>query len=145
MFSVQFVNFVTRRSTFQSVTFNFRGLEMDHLTSVLHIYNAGKRGITHSGIMIPESNIGLNVFIDDKAYVVLGYKLLKKKGWTEEQGLGKQGEGHKFPVRTILKRNRTGFGLEKVKAKVTHFRPHDIRAIQHEKLVFFSYFKTFFP
>lgn len=55
---VQFVKDVMSNSKFIPLKTLFRGTENNHLTSTVHIYNAGKRGTTHSGIIIPESNIG---------------------------------------------------------------------------------------
>lgn len=34
-----------------------------------------------------------------------GYKLLKTYGWSESKGLGKSGEGRKYPIKTMLKRD----------------------------------------
>ena len=50
-------------------------------------------------------------------------------GW-DKKGLGPSGSGKLYPVKTILKRDRHGLGLEsdsgvKVTPKVTHFDPHD--------------------
>lgn len=34
-----------------------------------------------------------------------GYRLLKNYGWMEAKGLGKRGEGRKYPIKTTLKRD----------------------------------------
>ena len=46
-------------------------------------------------------------------------------------GLGPEGIGRKFPVKTVLKRDRSGFGIgTNKKARVTHFGPGDESAIK---------------
>ena len=77
-----------------------------------------------------------------------GYKLLKNYGWTEAKGLGKSGQGRKYPIKTILKRDKKvcdhidlyyvcsmldfkGLGLNKAAhSKITHFGPMDKRAVE---------------
>ncbi|TGZ58815.1 hypothetical protein CRM22_009436 [Opisthorchis felineus] len=46
-------------------------------------------------------------------------------------GLGSRGQGRRFPVATVLKRDRLGLGISSTKkvAKVTHFPAHDIAAV----------------
>ncbi|KAF5403074.1 hypothetical protein PHET_03309 [Paragonimus heterotremus] len=48
-------------------------------------------------------------------------------------GLGPHGQGRRHPVSTVLKRDRFGLGwtnTTKQTAKVTHFAPHDVRAVE---------------
>ncbi len=55
-----------------------------------------------------------------------------KGGWNEESGLGlgtAGGEGRKYPISTVLKRDRLGFGLKSEKPRITHFGPYDTEAI----------------
>ena len=48
--------------------------------------------------------------------------MLKKIGWTEEKGLGKNRDGPLGPLRTQLKRDRRGLGGgKKLPKRVTHF------------------------
>ena len=54
-----------------------------------------------------------------------GFQLMLKDGWDADTGLGPEGHGKLYPVKTILKRNRHGFGLKDEKPKVTHFGPSD--------------------
>ncbi len=56
--------------------------------------------------------------------------MLKNHGWTETSGLGKLGEGRKYPVKTVLKRDLKGLGMERKPARVTHFHAHDERAVK---------------
>ena len=55
-------------------------------------------------------------------------------GWDKKSGLGPSGSGKLYPVKTILKRDRTGLGLEresgiKVTPKVTHFDARDVAGV----------------
>ena len=56
--------------------------------------------------------------------------MMVDQGWDRDRGLGHEGrEGKKFPVKTVLKRDRLGLGHgETGKAKVTHFGPGDTRS-----------------
>jgi len=56
-----------------------------------------------------------------------GYQLMKRSGWDGKSGLGtEQHKGRLFPVKSVLKRDRSGFqeGARKC-AKVTHFTAND--------------------
>ncbi|CAI2326543.1 unnamed protein product [Caenorhabditis sp. 36 PRJEB53466] len=94
----------------------------EHISTITHQLNDGKwKGAApQTGIQLGPSNIG--------------YRLMCASGWTEEQGLGRNSDGHRFPIRTILKRNRTGLGLENLPKKVTHFGPRDPKAVQNERI-----------
>ena len=64
-----------------------------------------------------------------------GYQMMLRSGWDPDRGLGCEREGRKYPVKTILKRDRLGFGqtdekLAEGKAKVTHFAAFDERAVK---------------
>jgi hypothetical protein len=53
-----------------------------------------------------------------------GYQILVKGGWNREKGLGADGSGHKFPLKTVMKRDRAGLGgSTEEKARVTHVTP----------------------
>ncbi|CAG5101374.1 Similar to Gpank1: G patch domain and ankyrin repeat-containing protein 1 (Mus musculus) [Cotesia congregata] len=48
-------------------------------------------------------------------------------GWNDRNGLGPYGSGLKYPVKTILKRDRRGLGEKPYqKPKITHFKSNDI-------------------
>ena len=56
-------------------------------------------------------------------------------GWDKKSGLGPSGLGKLYPVKTILKRDRHGLGLEresgsKVTPKVTHFEANDVVSVR---------------
>ena len=56
-----------------------------------------------------------------------GFKMMLGAGWDREGGLGTEGNrGRKFPVKTVLKRDRLGLGAEGTRpARVTHFKAND--------------------
>ncbi|KAK3861017.1 hypothetical protein Pcinc_032972 [Petrolisthes cinctipes] len=59
-----------------------------------------------------------------------GYQLLVNHGWDEDRGLGPGNQGMKFPIKTVLKRDRMGLGNEqKSTPKVTHFGPADTSSV----------------
>lgn len=51
-------------------------------------------------------------------------------------GLGPDGVGRKYPVKTVLKRDRLGLGSKgSQQARVTHFGPNDPSAVKKKKLI----------
>ena len=87
-----------------------------HATSVVHQFSCQHQtSITSYGI--PETN--------------RGFQLLLKRGWDRDKGLGTESQGIKYPIRTVLKRDRLGLGLSgSAKSRVTHFQPYDIAAVR---------------
>lgn len=62
-----------------------------------------------------------------------GYQIMRKSGWDGQHGLGAEGQGQKFPVKTVLKHDRHCLGstaAKTSKAKVTHFGPNDPKSVQ---------------
>ena len=90
-----------------------------HTTSTVHQFSCQhKPKVTPYGI--PESN--------------RGFQLLLKGGWNPEKGLGPEQQGQQFPVKTVLKQDRLGFGLpSKAKPRVTHFSAHDEAAVKSHR------------
>ena len=92
-----------------------------HLTSTIHLFNVKPKDRS-TLYHLPESN--------------KGFRLLLQSGWDKEKGLGPEGKGNKFPVKTVLKRDRMGLGNpSQSSAKITHFKPHDTEAVKKPKLV----------
>ena len=88
-----------------------------HTTSTVHQFSCQQKPkVTPYGIR--ESN--------------RGFQLLLKGGWDPEKGLGPDQQGQQFPVKTVLKQDRLGFGLSSSRAKprVTHFSAHDEAAVK---------------
>ncbi|CAD5229097.1 unnamed protein product [Bursaphelenchus okinawaensis] len=90
--------------------------DSNHANSIVHIVNLEQKPDRVFAYDIPMSNIG--------------FRILKRKGWTEESGLGKDGEGRQYPIRTMLKRDRKGLGVERLPMKVTHFGKHDLASVK---------------
>ena len=91
-----------------------------HTTSTLHQFSCQHRPKVH-GYGIPQSN--------------KGYQMMLRGGWDPDSGLGSNQEGQRYPVKTILKRDRLGFGLapqemSQNKARVTHFSAFDESAVK---------------
>jgi hypothetical protein len=101
---------------------NFMETESAHCHSTLHLFNLGKPTKDRATYGIPESN--------------KGYQMMLRSGWDDETGLGSEGQGQQFPVKTILKRDRKGLGKDKsIKAKVTHFGPNDVKAVETRRVM----------
>lgn len=95
----------------------FTTSESEHSRSLVHQITS-KRTVKPDPFLIPESN--------------KGYKLMQKSGWDGESGLGPEGQGKKFPVKTVLKKDRSCLGTGKPQnAKVTHFKQNDTKAVEH--------------
>ena len=91
----------------------------NHDASIVHRYNNQERPPNISSYGIPESN--------------RGFQMMLRSGWNPEGGLGSQRQGKMFPVKTVLKKDRSGIGLERGKAKVTHFPAHDKEAVRSHR------------
>ena len=74
----------------------------------------------------PDSSFYLNA--DNK-----GYNLLKSQGWDGASGLGPSSSGRKYPIKTVLKRDRAGLGSETSAPRVTHFASRDSDAVKRVK------------
>nr|ACO10757.1 BAT4 homolog [Caligus rogercresseyi] len=62
-----------------------------------------------------------------------GYELMLKTGWDPGKGLGPSGSGKLYPVKTVLKKDRSGIGASRERARVTHFGPGDERSIAFKR------------
>lgn len=91
--------------------------DKSHYSSTVHLFNR-KLEPKPDPFMISEANVG--------------YKMMRQSGWDGERGLGPEGQGHKYPIRTTLKTDRSCLGLtkHKSKAKVTHYGPNDPDAVE---------------
>jgi hypothetical protein len=98
--------------------------EKEHSKSIAHLVCSSTyppEDRVHYGI--PESN--------------KGFQLMLRTG-CKRRGLGAAEEGQKFPVKTVLKRDRKGLGQEgkdgeRKSAKITHFAPFDTAAVEGQK------------
>lgn len=94
---------------------------VSHNTSIVHLYSCQHHGSNVVPYGIPESN--------------RGFQMLLRSGWNPDKGLGSHRQGHRFPVKTVLKHDRLGFGVPggSGKAKVTHFSAHDQEAVRSHR------------
>lgn len=91
--------------------------EKRHLVSTLHRFNEknAHKFARHFGI--PDSNVG--------------FRMMLRQGWNRESGLGPERDGHLYPVKTVIRKPRSGLGTQQPNtAKVTHFRPFDADAVK---------------
>ena len=92
--------------------------EDNHKTSTLHLFNCG---------LAPKPT---NYFLAENNR---GFQMMLRSGWNQETGLGPEGQGQKFPVKTVLKRDRHGLGCEvKSSPRVTHFSALDSEAVKQD-------------
>ncbi|XP_022125838.2 G patch domain and ankyrin repeat-containing protein 1 homolog [Pieris rapae] len=70
-----------------------------HLSSTLHNINVSKGKKIPTTYVIPESN--------------KGFQIMLKEGWDKDRGLGPDGTGSKYPIKAVMKKDRTGLGLKK--------------------------------
>ncbi|XP_055917832.1 G patch domain and ankyrin repeat-containing protein 1 homolog [Eupeodes corollae] len=89
----------------------------DHVTSTVHQFNRKKDKQTKNRFTIPAKNRGL--------------KIMLKQGWDKESGLGPTNTGRLFPVKTVIRKPRTGLGTQQEPARVTHFGQYDLNAIKY--------------
>jgi FOG: Ankyrin repeat len=81
-----------------------------HTTTIVHLLSSRPCITVPTVYSIPASN--------------KGYQILVKRGWDREKGLGADGSGRKFPLKTVMKQDREGLGGgTQEKAQVTHFTP----------------------
>lgn len=88
-----------------------------HLVSTLHRFNEKNAHKFARRFGIPDSNVG--------------FRMMLRQGWNRENGLGPQMDGHLYPVKTVIRKSRSGLGTKQPNtAKVTHFRPFDSDAVK---------------
>ncbi|XP_062454528.1 G patch domain and ankyrin repeat-containing protein 1 [Rhea pennata] len=86
-----------------------------HERSTAHLFSRGDAP-PPARYHIPETNIG--------------FRLLVKGGWDSRAGLGPTGDGRRFPVQTLLKRDHKGLGCPSgLRPRVTHFEACDATAV----------------
>ena len=99
----------------------------DHHSSISHQFcHLSKEDSTsHSSFYITPSN--------------KGFKLLRNHGWDGNSGLGPSSSGRRYPIKTVLKRDRSGLGSGKEVARVTHFNAGDNSAVKPAKRAKFKH------
>lgn len=92
-----------------------------HETSTVHLINCKFKGNTDiKSFGIARSN--------------KGYKLMKTLGWDGSSALGSRKNGKLYPIKTVLRKGRSGLGIKQGSARITHFKAHDVRAIKFQSL-----------
>lgn len=87
-----------------------------HERSTLHRFNHKNTYEFSRRYFIPESNIG--------------FKMMIRQGWDRESGLGPNSEGKLYPVKTTIRKARSGLGVKQDSARVTHYSAFDRDAIK---------------
>ncbi|XP_030387286.1 G patch domain and ankyrin repeat-containing protein 1 homolog isoform X2 [Scaptodrosophila lebanonensis] len=64
-----------------------------------------------------------------------GLRIMVKQGWDREHGLGPQQNGRLYPIKTVLRKERNGLGIEQSPARVTHFSAFDTNATKRRNPV----------
>lgn len=70
--------------------------EQEHMSSTIHNINASKGKKIPANYAIPQTN--------------RGYQIMLKAGWDRDSGLGPEGTGKKYPIKTVQKKDRKGLG-----------------------------------
>lgn len=87
-----------------------------HEASTLHRFNRKNSFEFSRRYFIPDSNIG--------------FKMMLRQGWDRESGLGPNSEGKLYPIKTTIRKARSGLGVKQDSARVTHYSAHDRDAIK---------------
>ncbi|KAJ0174476.1 hypothetical protein K1T71_009584 [Dendrolimus kikuchii] len=77
--------------------------KIEHLSSTIHNINMSKGKIIPANYVIPSSN--------------RGYQIMLKAGWNKECGLGPDGSGKRYPLKSVQKKDRKGLGSDKRKVE----------------------------
>lgn len=94
--------------------------EKEHLSSTLHRFNQTKSHKFTRHFGIPESNVG--------------FRMMLRQGWNRDSGLGPEQNGVMYPIKTTLRKSRSGLGTRQpCTAKVTHFKAFDRNAIKADR------------
>ncbi|KAH9640293.1 hypothetical protein HF086_001645 [Spodoptera exigua] len=73
----------------------------EHLSSTIHNITASRGKKIPACYVLPESN--------------RGYQLMLRGGWDKQSGLGRDGSGKLYPIKTVQKKDRKGLGHAKQK------------------------------
>lgn len=87
-----------------------------HEASTLHRFNHKNSFEFSRRYFIPDSNVG--------------FKMMLRQGWDRESGLGPNSEGKIYPVKTTIRKARSGLGVKQDSARVTHYSAFDRDAVK---------------
>lgn len=88
----------------------------EHRSSTVHLFCEQNRYKHAQRYGIPDSNVG--------------FQMMLSQGWNRDDGLGPRGDGKLLPVKTTIRKGRTGLGTKQDAGRVTHFSPFDRRAVK---------------
>ena len=97
-------------------------LETEHKASIAHQLSLDndEARVRNPGFLISEGNIG--------------FKMMKRCGWDGVSGLGGEGAGKLFPVKTVFKHDRRGLDVgDKKLMRITHFGPGDATSVENRR------------
>jgi hypothetical protein len=87
-----------------------------HQTSIVHLFSCKFKGNSNiKSFGIARSN--------------RGFQIMKRTGWDGQSGLGARQNGKLYPIRTVIRKQRTGLGIKQDSSKVTHFHAYDTRGV----------------
>lgn len=92
-----------------------------HRSSTVHQFSCQHKPSV-SAYMLPKSN--------------RGFQIMVRGGWDPDRGLGSQGQGRQFPIKTVLKQDHLGLGMVSQATKhprVTHFSARDQSAVRNQR------------
>lgn len=93
-----------------------RSTSKSHQTSTVHLFSCKFKGnMNHKTFGITRSN--------------RGFQMMRRTGWDGESALGARQNGKLYPIKTVIRKTRTGLGVEQDPAKITHFKPNDPSAV----------------
>lgn len=114
--------------------FHSHRLSKQHFSSTIHLLNLERKELEDNGGH-PKVHYGIS-------QANRGFQMMLSSGWDSNVGLGPTGKGKLYPVKTVLKRDKYGLGLEtsnkeptcttSKKAKVTHFGPYDSSSVKSD-------------
>lgn len=93
-----------------------RSSSKSHQTSTVHLFSCKFKGnMNHKNFGITRSN--------------RGFQMMRRTGWDGESALGARRNGKLYPIKTVIRKTRTGLGVEQEPAKITHFKANDPSAV----------------
>ena len=92
-----------------------RSMLKKHETSMGHLLRDSSKTLPDQPYTIPEHNVG--------------FQMMLRTGWEQQSGLGPDGSGRKKPIKTTLKLDKSGLGLNKTSERVSHFKARDVKAV----------------
>lgn len=87
-----------------------------HQTSTVHLFSCKFKGnMNYKTFGITRSN--------------RGFQIMRRTGWDGESALGARQTGKLYPIKTVIRKTRSGLGVEQESAKITHFKANDPSAV----------------